>query len=183
MQMDDYTPTHDRALDKKVEQVADALNSSYKLMSYINDDELLRYLLDTLHTPSRHRTSYEKWMFYNNKAKYCLYANMFAKAESSAKEAIRQDSVLAYAYKNLIVAQVVQQRFEEAYHLLEKYGDQMLYMGAWSDISKSKEELDIIHHHSEGYSTALRFDNLYNGVYNELMSLKESNVEYSFKRY
>jgi tetratricopeptide (TPR) repeat protein len=169
VQMNDYAERHDH-------KVAKALNLSYKVMSYIDDDELLRYLLDTLYTPSRHRTQYERWMFYNNKAEYCLYANMFTKAESSAKEAIRQDSVLAYAYKNLIVAQVVQQRFEEAYHLLEKYGDQMLYMGACSDISRKKEELDIIHHRAKGISTSLRFDNLYNGVYNELMGLKESNV-------
>lgn len=159
----------------------EALDLSHKILSYVDDDVFTKYFIDTLCTSLQANNSdqYDKWYYNNRMAGYLIYANRYAEAEMFAHKAIQADPALTYAYKNMIVAQVLQNKFDEAYELLDLYGKGMHYMGAISSLKTSfnRLEMEIIHNKTEETSPALRFDNLFNGVYNELLSLKECNVK------
>lgn len=165
-------------IERKDIDSTDAVRLSYKVLSYVEDTAFVRYCLDSLYVPQKRMRRHERWSYYDNMARYHLYSNQPQRAEQYAKMAIREDFVLIYAYKNLIVAYLLQGEYEKAYGLLENYGDGMHYMGAFTQlISGDDFELDIIHGRSNDISPALRFDNLYNGVINELTLLRRFNVD------
>ena len=141
----------------------------------MTDSGICSYCTGTGRETTR-ESQYKLWEYYDSKAKYYIYSNQFEKAEESAEEAMRQDTSLTYGYKNLIIAKVLQNKYDDAYELLEKHGYGMHYMGALMDIHDEHTEMDIIHKTSDECSPLLRYDNLYNGIRNELNSIKQCKV-------
>lgn len=148
----------------------------HKTLSYIEDKSLVNFILDTLYQQSDFE-NHAIWDHYNRKAEFYIYTNQFSKAERCASTAMLYDSTLTYAYKNLIIAKVLLEKYDEAYDLLEKHGDGMHYMGSMMNIYEGNAEVDIIHNKSDEVSFLLRFNNLYNGINNELESIEGWNVD------
>lgn len=174
--LDELKAAYTKTSSREIHTISDAVHISHKIMSYIDDKAFTDFIIDTLHTYEPSSDVYEQWLYYDNKAKYHLYCNQFAEAELCAYEAIRHDPGLTYAYKNLIVAKVLQEKYKEAHELLKEHGDGMHFMGALTYIFKNSDENEIIHNIAEGVSPILRYDNIYNGVYNELQSMKKCKI-------
>lgn len=156
-------------------KLSEAIRLSHKILSYVEDEEFVNYILDSLYYPTQF-DNHLLWQYYNNKAEFYIYTNQFERAEKSAANAISNDKKLTYAYKNMIVAKVLSGKYDEAHELLETHGDDMHYMGALMNIWEGYTEMDIIHKFSDETSPLLRYNNLYNGINNELNSIEAWNV-------
>ena len=147
----------------------------HKTLSYVEDPEFVNYILDTLYKQTGHQ-NHQLWEYYNDKAQFYIYTNQLERAVKCASTAMMYDSTLTYGYKNLIVAKALMGEYDEAYELLNTYGEGMHYMGSMSEIREGDTEVNIIHNKSNATSILLRFNNLYNGINNELNSLESWNV-------
>ena len=146
-----------------------AFNKSYQLFPFVNDPQYIGFILDSLlvYTEPQSSKSYDVWEYYNNISRYCIFGKMFDKAEEYAKKAIQADSLLKYAYLNVIESNIARGRFDEAEKILDLYKNDMFYQGKiYREITEEEER--IIHEENDSCSTLIRYNSLINSLRKDL---------------